>query len=61
MRFWLVILSFFLFGCQVVDSIAVPINSTANKLSNSTNLYEDNQTNTTLHMGDNGLVLQKEF
>jgi hypothetical protein len=61
MRFCLVILSFFLFGCQVVDTIAVPINNTANNLSNSSNLYEDNQTNTSLHMGKSGLVLEKEF
>jgi len=61
MRFWLVILSFFLLGCQVVDSVAVPINDTANKLSNSSSLYEDNQTNTSLHMSKRGLVLEKEF
>jgi hypothetical protein len=61
MRLCLVILSFFLLGCQVVDTIAVPINNTANNLSNSSNLYEDNQTNTSLHMGKSGLVLEKEF
>lgn len=61
MKYTMLMVSFFILGCQVADPIVVPINNTAKNISASSTLYENNTSHTKVGLDSDGLVLRKEF
>ena len=61
MKYILVLILLFIFGCQAVDPIVVPMDKTLRDINNSSTLYENNTTHTKMGFESNHLVWRKKF
>ena len=59
MKYCLLVASFFILGCQAIDPVVVPIDTTARAINKSSTVYDNNTTH--IDIESSGVVWRKEF